>query len=158
MKKLLAALVMLTMTITANAQFEQGTKYLEGALNSLGASYNGANEFRFGVSVKAGYFVDQSWMLNAQAGFDHYAKNVNQCFIGVGTRYYILENGLYGEFNVKGVFESHHNDIMPGVELGYAFFINDKITIEPALYYDQSISDHKNYSTVGLKIGLGMYF
>ena len=90
MKKLLVALVMLTMTITANAQFEQGTKYLEGALNSLGASYNGANEFRFGVSVKAGYFVDQSWMLNAQAGFDHYAKNVNQCFIGVGTRYYIF--------------------------------------------------------------------
>ena len=81
MKKLLVALVMLTMTITANAQFEQGTKYLEGALNSLGASYNGANEFRFGVSVKAGYFVDQSWMLNAQAGFDHYAKNVTSALL-----------------------------------------------------------------------------
>ena len=47
---------------------------------------------------------------------------------------------------------------MPGVELGYAFFINDKITIEPALYYKQSLSNHKDYSTVGLKIGLGMDF
>lgn len=158
MKKIILALTMMVMSLTASAQFEQGTKYLAGALNSFGTSYNGAEEFKLGVSVKAGYFVDQSWMLNAQAGFEHYNKNINRCVVGVGTRYYILENGLYGEFNVKGVFESHHNDIMPGVELGYAFFINDKITIEPAIYYDQSISDHKNYSTVGLKIGLGLYF
>ncbi len=158
MKKIILAFALLTITLVANAQFEKGTKYLEGAFNSIGASYNGSEEFKFGLSVKAGVFIDQSWMLNAQAGYEHYNKNVNRCHIGLGTRYYILENGLYGEFNVKGVFESHHNDVMPGVELGYAFFINDKITIEPALYYDQSISDHKNYSTVGLKIGLGMYF
>ena len=49
-----------------------------------------------------------------------------------------------------------YNDLMPGVEVGYAFFINRSVTIEPALYYDQSFKTH-NYSTVGLKVGLGIY-
>ena len=47
---------------------------------------------------------------------------------------------------------------MPGIELGYAFFINDKVTIEPAVYYDQSLKEHSTYSTVGLKVGIGLYF
>ena len=46
---------------------------------------------------------------------------------------------------------------MPSVELGYAFFINRTVTIEPALYYEQSIKDHSKYSNVGLRLGLGIY-
>lgn len=45
---------------------------------------------------------------------------------------------------------------MPGMEVGYAFFINRSVTIEPAIYYDQSIKS-SNYSTVGLKVGIGVY-
>ena len=45
---------------------------------------------------------------------------------------------------------------MPGVEVGYAFFINRSVTIEPAIYYDQSFKTH-NYSNIGLKVGLGIY-
>ena len=46
---------------------------------------------------------------------------------------------------------------MPGVEVGYAFFISRTVTIEPAIYYDQSFKDHSKYSTVGLKVGFGIY-
>lgn len=158
MKKLLLALAMLTITVASKAQFESGTKYFEGALNSIGASFNGNEEFKFGAELKFGYFVADCWMLNAHAGYTHHNRNINRCILGLGTRYYLLQNGVYAEFNVKGIFEPHHNDIMPGVELGYAFFMNDKITIEPAIYYDQSFSNHKDYSTVGLKVGLGIYF
>ena len=45
---------------------------------------------------------------------------------------------------------------MVGTEIGYAFFINRSVTIEPALYYDHSFKD-ANYSTVGFKLGLGIY-
>lgn len=158
MKKIVLALAMLTMTVVAKAQFESGKKYFEGALNSIGASFNGAEEFKFGAEIKCGYFISDCWMLNAHAGYTHRDRSINRCTLGLGTRYYLLQNGVYAEFNINGIFEPHHNDIMPGVELGYAYFINDKITIEPAVYYDQSFSDHKNYSTVGLKIGFGLYF
>ena len=46
---------------------------------------------------------------------------------------------------------------MPGVEVGYAFFLNDAVTVEPAIYYDQSFKNHKDFSTIGLKIGVGIY-
>ena len=46
---------------------------------------------------------------------------------------------------------------MPGVEVGYSFFVSRTVTIEPAIYYDQSFKNHSDYSTIGLKIGLGVY-
>jgi hypothetical protein len=158
MRKFIVMLAMLTMAIGANAQFEKGRKTVEAALTGLGMSYNGATKFNFGVQAKAGYFIENQWQLNALVGFRHYNVNHNQFIVGVGGRYYIIENGLYGGVNAKGVFENGHNDFMPGVEIGYTFFVNDKVAIEPAIYYDQSLSDHKNYSTVGLKIGAALYF
>ncbi len=158
MRKFIVMLAMLTMAIGANAQFEKGTRTVEAALTGLGLSYNGGSKFNFGVQAKAGYFIQNQWQLNALIGYAHYAESRNIFTIGAGGRYYIIENGLYGGVNVKGVFEKGHNDFMPGVEIGYTFFVNDKVAIEPAVYYDQSLSDHKNYSTVGLKIGAGLYF
>ena len=31
------------------------------------------------------------------------------------------------------------------------------MTIEPEIYYEQSFKNHKDYSTVGLRIGIGIY-
>ena len=45
---------------------------------------------------------------------------------------------------------------MPGLEVGYAFFLNRSVTIEPAIYYDQSFKSSR-YSTVGFKLGVGVY-
>lgn len=50
-----------------------------------------------------------------------------------------------------------YNDFMPGVEVGYAFFLGKSVTLEPAIYYDQSFKKHVDYSTVGLKLGIGIY-
>ena len=44
------------------------------------------------------------------------------------------------------------------VEVGYAFFLNRHVTIEPALYYKMSLHDFSGNSTVGLRIGFGYYF
>ena len=76
---------------------------------------------------------------------------------GAGIRYYIEQNGLYLGLNGKFVHaDRNYNDVMPGLEVGYAFFINRSVTIEPAVYYDHSFKN-SDYSTVGLKIGLGIY-
>ena len=46
---------------------------------------------------------------------------------------------------------------MPSVQLGYAFYISRTVTIEPEIYYEQSFKDHKDYSQVGLRVGIGVY-
>ena len=159
MKKIMIMLAMLTMTLAANAQFEKGKKFVSASLTGLNLSYNDNKEMQFGFQAKGGYFIEDCWQVNAMVGYDKAGKDINGVFqIGAGGRYYILENGLDGAVNVKGVFSSGYNDVMPGIELGYAFFINDKVTIEPAVYYDQSLKEHSTYSTVGLKVGIGLYF
>ena len=71
MKKIIAILAMLTMTVAANAQFEEGKKYLAGSFNSLGMSYNGANDFQFGLAAHAGYFFRDNWLLKGQLGYSN---------------------------------------------------------------------------------------
>lgn len=159
MKKYFIMLAMLTMSLVANAQFEAGKKYISASLNNFGMGYNGASGFQLGVDLKGGYFLEDNWQVNGLIGYEHIGKADYDCFkAGVGGRYYIIQNGLYLGANAKVVLSEGYNDFLPGIELGYAYFINDKVTIEPALYYDQSFKCHSDYSTIGFKIGLGIYF
>ena len=41
--------------------------------------------------------------------------------------------------------------------MGYAYFLSRTVTLEPAIYYDQSFKSHSDYSTVGFKVGIGVY-
>ena len=78
-------------------------------------------------------------------------------FTGVAGAAEDLSNAAFLGAGVKLLHANHsYNDLMPGAEVGYAFFINRSVTIEPALYYDQSFKK-SDYSTVGLKVGLGIY-
>lgn len=149
----------LTASVAAHAQFESGKKYIGASLTGLDLSYNGSEELNLGIQAKAGYFVDTDWMLLAQASYQHSGVDGVKDYFSVGAqgRYYIEQNGLYLGLGAKLVHSGGYNDLMPGVELGYAFFISKQVTIEPALYYDQSFKRHSDFSTVGLKVGLGVY-
>lgn len=159
MKKTLSLLFALVLTLTANAQFEKGKTYVGASLSSLDLSYNGSKELSFGVNAMAGKMVDDNVLLYGLAGFEHPGKDIdNTVNLGVGGRYYITQNGIFLGANVKYVHaNSSYNDFMPGIEVGYAFFISHTVTIEPAIYYQQSFKDHSDYSTIGLRIGLGIY-
>ena len=152
-------IVALAMTLSANAQFEQGKYYLGASMTSFDASYNGLEEFKLGVDAKAGYFFADNLMAYGQVGYKHYSQEgIPDYFMaGVGARYYIVQNGIF--LGVSGKYihnSSSYNDFLPGVEVGYAFFINRTVTIEPAIYYDQSFKKHSDYSTVGFRIGIGI--
>jgi len=45
---------------------------------------------------------------------------------------------------------------MPGVHVGYAFFLNGTVTVEPELYMDFSTNKFED-SCYGLGIGIGIY-
>ena len=98
-------------------------------------------------------------MLLGQVGYEHKGTDgmPDKLTLGVAGRYYIIQNGLYLGAGCKLVHANHnYNDVMPGVEVGYAFFLSRTVTVEPAIYYDQSFKAHSDYSTIGLKIGFGV--
>jgi hypothetical protein len=159
MKKIMIMLAMLTMTMVAKAQFEAGKAYVNGSLSGMDLSFSGTQQGKFDIGAMVGYFVEDQWLIDVQAGLHHPGKGGKATTTaGVGGRYYVLDNGLFLGANCKLLFSPGHNDVMPGIELGYCFFLNDKLTVEPSVYYDQSLRKHSDYSTVGLKVSVGVYF
>lgn len=159
MKKLATLLVVLLTAVAAHAQFQKDKGYVGASLTGLNLHYNQHDDLNLGIEAKAGYLFWDNWMLLAEASYEHNGNDAvaDHLCVGVGGRYYIIQNGLYLGLNAKLIHANHnYNDVMPGAEIGYAFFINRSVTIEPAVYYDHSFKD-SDYSTVGLKIGLGIY-
>lgn len=159
-KKLITMAVALLTALTANAQFEQGKTYVGGSLTGLSAKYTGAEKFNIGIQAQAGTFIADDIMLLGQVGYEHSGvKGITDKYnLAVGGRYYIEQNGVYLGVNCKYVHaRKKFNDVMPGIEVGYAFFVNNCVTVEPAVYYDQSFKNHGDYSTIGLKLGIGVY-
>ena len=159
MKKLAVVALGLMMSVAAHAQFESDKKYCGASLTGLNLSYNGSEELNLGIQAKAGYFFEDDMMLLAQAEYKHSGFDGVKDYWALGAqgRYYIEQNGIYLGAGVKLIHTGSYNDVMPGVEVGYAFFVSKQVTIEPAVYYDQSFKNHSDYSTVGVKVGIGIY-
>lgn len=148
------------MAVSGFAQFEEGKSYVGANLTGLDLSYSGAKKFSGGIGAQLGYFLFDDFMV---LGDFEYQRNgiakTNDFLLGAGMRYYIEQNGIYLGVNAKYLHNNHnYNDLMPGVEVGYAFFIDGHVTIEPAIYYQQSFKSHKDYSSVGFRIGFGYTF
>ena len=158
-KKIAVMALGLMVSVGAHAQFESGKQYCGASLTGLNLSYNGSEELSLGIQAKAGYFVEDDMMLLAQAEYKHSGLEGVKDYWALGAqgRYYIEQNGIYLGAGVKLIHTGSYNDVMPGVEVGYAFFVSKQVTIEPAVYYDQSFKNHSDYSTVGVKVGIGIY-
>ena len=160
-KKLTILMFAMMMALTASAQFEQGKKYISASFSGLELGYNGTSDFNVGLQAKGGYFLMDNILALATVGYNHIGGDdptPDRFSVGAHGRYYIIQNGIYLGAGVNYKHPNHsYNDIMPTVEVGYAFFINRTVTIEPALYYEQSVKNHSKYSNVGLRLGLGIY-
>lgn len=158
-KKIAVVALGLMVSVGAHAQFESGKQYCGASLTGLNLSYNGSEELSLGIQAKAGYFFEDDMMLLAQAEYKHSALEGVKDYWALGAqgRYYIEQNGIYLGAGMKLIHTGSYNDVMPGVEVGYAFFVSKQVTIEPAVYYDQSFKNHSDYSTVGVKVGIGIY-
>lgn len=160
MKKVVMLLIAFFVAVASHAQFEQGKCYVGASLSGLDLNYSGADDLNLGLGLKAGYLVADDLMLTAQVGMQYSGNDdvPTELNAGVGGRYYIIQNGLYLGVNAKLIHANHnYNDVMPGVEVGYAFFLSRTVTVEPAIYYDQSFKNHSDYSKIGLRIGVGVY-
>ena len=158
-KKIAVVALGLMVSVGAHAQCESGKQYCGASLTGLNLSYNGSEELSLGIQAKAGYFFEDDMMLLAQAEYKHSGLEGVKDYWALGAqgRYYIEQNGIYLGAGMKLIHTGSYNDVMPGVEVGYAFFVSKQVTIEPAVYYDQSFKNHSDYSTVGVKVGIGIY-
>ncbi|GAB6981722.1 hypothetical protein [Prevotella dentasini] len=158
-KRLLLLATAFLLTLGVSAQFQEGKGYLGASVTGFDLHYNGQDGFNLGVEAKAGYLAWDDVMLLATVSAEHNGSEAvaDHIALGAGARYYITQNGLYLGANCKFLHANHsYNDVMPGAEVGYAFFINRSVTIEPAVYYDHSFKN-SDYSTIGFKVGLGIY-
>ena len=69
MKKIAMFIIALAMSITANAQFEQGKIYVGASLTGLDLSYSGLDKLHLGLEAQVGYFVMDNILLKANAAF-----------------------------------------------------------------------------------------
>lgn len=157
-RRLVLALIGLVMTVAAHAQFEQGKKYIGASLSGLNLSYNGSEKSHFGLQAKGGYLFVDDWMATAHVEYDKQKDVSAKLSLGAGVRYYIVQNGLYLGAAVSYLHAgSDYDDFRPGVQIGYAFFLSKTVTVEPEIYYDHSFKSHSDYSTIGLRVGIGVY-
>lgn len=158
-KKIIVAMLAVLTSITARAQFEADKFYFGASLSGLDLNYSGVKDLSLDVDLKAGYLVEDNVMLLGHASYNHSGQKGASDYIsaGVGGRYYIVQNGIFLGGGVKYVHSSNYNDVLPGVEVGYAFFLSRTVTVEPSIYYDQSFKNHSDFSTIGFRIGVGVY-
>ncbi len=157
LKKMALLAVSVLMTVAAHAQFEQGKGYLGASLSGFDLSYNGSQKGKISLDGKLGYLIADNWMLTGQLSYQKQNDVPYTIALGPGVRYYIQQNGLY--MGLSGLFKhtKGYTDIMPSIQIGYAFFLSRTVTVEPELYYEQSFKDHSNYSTAGIRVGVGVY-
>lgn len=161
MKKVFFILFAAILSTQTYAQFEKDKSYLSLNTNSFNLNYNSGTKWHFNLDAHAGHFFFDDVMFLGKIGYDHTNKQ-NVFRVGVGARYYITQNGLHiganAEYRYNDASENKHNNWFLGPEIGYTFFLNQYLTIEPALYYNISLNNFEGDSEVGLRIGFGFFF
>ncbi len=161
-KGLILTFLISLVTLTANAQFEKDKWFINSSITGLGLSYSGTEKARFGFDAEAGSFMADNIALLINIGGDYGKHITNNTHVGVGGRYYFDRVGIFLGLGLKykrfGEEAYHRNDLGATLEVGYAFFLSRTVTLEPAVYYDQSFLHHTDFSKMGLKVGFGFYF
>lgn len=157
-KNILLVVLFIVSTTTTYAQFEKGKWYINGSFTGINISHNGFIEDNFGLGLSVGNFLEDNFALIVNSEIAHYEKS-----LGAQVKYYLPNTGAFGgigmEYKTIDYFDGgdkHITCFTP--EIGYAFFLNKTVTIEPVIYYNYSLTKPSDYSKFGVKVGLGFYF
>ena len=165
MKKVMMAAIGLMMAVCANAQylndsgtpFEQGKFYVGASVSGLDLSYHKGEEWRLGLNAEVGYLFLDNWMVLGAVGYQNSTYSHSTVNLGAGVRYYFSSNGIYAALKARYVHEACLDDFRPEINVGYAFFLNHYLTIQPEVYYEQSFKE-SDLSGFGVRLGFGVYF
>lgn len=160
MKKMLLALLFAVVSLGASAQFEGGTMYANTSLTGFGIGYDTGTKFNFGLNAMGGYFVDDCIMVYGKLGYKYQGgPDQHNLQLGAGARYYFSQNGIFMGGGLQYEHRLAHQDyIQLCPEVGYCFYLNHYVSIEPAVYADFCLNKFSEATSFGLKIGVGFYF
>lgn len=157
---MLLTLLLAVLSTGAFAQFEKGTTFVKGSVSGLGLSY-GNETWNFGFDAEAGQYIADQWLILGNVGFDHVGTGNNIFDMGVAGRFSWQKNGLYAQVGLNYNHDTCKRaknccSIVP--EIGYTFYVNHYMAIEPALYWKCCVNNFEYGSKAGLKVGLAFYF
>lgn len=164
MKKSFLLLLFAIVSMSSFAQFEKGTKYVGASLTGLNISYSTGEKFGLGLAANGGYFFADSWMATCMLEYNHQwmpapANDINAVAIGAGARYYFQCNGIFLGAGLQYRHAGRDADYLQvPLEVGYCYYLNQHVSIEPAIYFEPCLNKFSDGTKVGLKIGLGYYF
>ena len=166
MKKLMMAAVALMMAVSVNAQkylndsgtpFAQDKWYIGASTSSFDLSWHKAADWKLNLDAKAGYLFMDNWMITGKLGYEAKTDHPSNFTLGAGVRYYLDNCGVYLGASGNYRHSDDYNDFLPELNVGYAFFLTGKLTLEPEVYYEMSTKS-SDYSGFGLRLGFGLYF
>lgn len=166
-KLLVLSLVALLAGNAAVAQFEQGTTYVAAGSN-LGFSSSktdgpGDALNSFNIGGKVGGFVSDNFLLGALIDYEKLSQGSSDLSIttlGFFGRFY-GDSGFFlgaGYNSSKAKVDGNSGTAVGSIpiEIGYAAFIRDALTIEPSLSYALGTGDVKT-NTLGINLAFGIY-
>ncbi len=155
-----------------SAQILKGTWILNPQLSAfnLGSSLTqetGKRTFDLGIHFDGGKFIAKNLVILAGVG-GNFAWNKeyadNKFDLQAGVRYYPI-GGLFAEINlgythswqkaVNAIDYTRRDYLFVGADLGYAFFVCQNVSIDPAIYWKYSFIDR--YNKYGLRLGFSIY-
>ena len=164
MKKILLLLLFAVVSVSSFAQFEKGTKYVGASLTGLNLSYSSGEKFGLGLQATGGYFFADSWMAIGGLEYVHQWQSapfndINAVAVRAGARYYFQSNGIFLGAGLQYKHAAVNADYLQlPLEVGYCYYLNQYVSIEPAIYFEPCLNKFSDGTRVGLKIGLGFYF
>jgi len=160
MKKIFILASAITLSTTMYAQKFTKGKYFVGSSSNLSwtsETGEGAKESTTSTNLDlgGGYFVMDNLLVKAQLSYDKTGDNDAQTGYGIGARYYVKDK-FFGQ-GMYSIPREKYSTI--GLGAGYVHSLNDFITIEPMVTYDMnSVAGKASSKTLGVRVGLGIYF
>lgn len=161
MKKLFLALFIAIATFqSASAQFEKGKIYGGASLSGFGMGYSRNAGFNMGLNVDGGYMFKKDWAVIGDFGFNVAGGDVSDVSVGGKVRWYMEQNGLFFGGGLKYKYWNLNNghDFVLAPEVGWCYFINKHVMLEPSFYTDLSFADFVHKTSFGIKAGISFFF
>ena len=166
MKKLLLVIAMVAAGFTANAQEANGQtakgKWLIEANTGSFATGNTAfsllsvdGDTQWSIGAEGGYFVADD--LAVKVGLGYSDTGMTNFTYKVGAKYYIASQFPVG-VDFTGVSPEVGDSVnFIGLQGGYAWFLGDNVSVEPALRYNVALEDGQEGAFQAL-IGFALHF
>ncbi|MBL4643661.1 MAG: hypothetical protein JKY44_08740 [Flavobacteriaceae bacterium] len=170
MKKVVFTIFMVAVAYTANSQENNGQtakgKFLIDLSTQVGGSNYAFTNTGFGftnvhgynawsLGLGGGYFIADNFALTAGFGYADGSHGGNSTFsYKIGAKYY-LKGKIPFAVNLSGSNVDVLNDrpLFLGLSGGYAFFLGDKLSIEPKINYSIPLKN-RNFLKKSLSLGV----